>query len=296
MSEVEQLGKLLLGNFGLRAIVDIMLVAIALYYLILLVRGTRAFQLLKGLLVYGILIFLADQLELRAFGWILSLMLLPGVIVLIVLFAPELRLALEQIGRGRLMPALPSMKKEEISQVINEVVSSATALSRERTGALIVIEGHVGLNDIISTGRAVNGTVSTELLRTIFYPGTPMHDLAVVIRGNRLMSAGCLLPLSGRDDASFSLGTRHRAALGLSETSDALIVVVSEETGTVSLAYEGRLFSNLSPDALKARLLNLLAPSQEKASFKPLKMTTYKGLWQRLPKVKEEKSDAASKP
>lgn len=295
MPEAGQTWRLLLAHFGALQLLDILLVAVALYYLLLLVRGTRAFQLLKGLLVYGVLILVADALGLRALRWILGLMLLPGVIVLIVLFAPELRLALEQIGRGRLIPALPTMKKEEISQLVNEVVSAATSFSRERTGALVVIEGHVGLNDIISTGRAVGGRVSAELVRTIFYPGTPLHDLAVVIRGNTLLAAGCLLPLSERDSTAFLLGTRHRAALGLSETSDAMVVVVSEETGGISLAHEGRLHSNLSPDALKARLLNQLAPAKRGPRLKPLKMSALQGIWRRLPRASHGEGDAASK-
>jgi len=295
MPEVGRLSRLLLDNLSVRQVLDILLVAVALYYLLLLVRGTRAFQLLKGLLVYGVLILLADLLGLRTFGWILGRIFLPGVIVLIVLFAPELRLALEQMGRGRLMPALPMMKKEEISRLVNEIVSAAGALSREHTGALIVIEGHVGLNDIIATGREVGGRLSAELLRTIFHPGTPLHDLAAVIRGDRLLAAGCLLPLSERGDTAFSLGTRHRAALGLSETSDALIVVISEETGAISLAHEGRLFSNLSPDALKARLLNTLAPAEKKPSLKPFTVSSFQQLWKRFPLARRKESDAAQK-
>jgi diadenylate cyclase len=284
-------------NLDAKALLDIFLVAIAVYYLLLLIRGTRAFQLLKGLAILGLLILLANGLQLRTLSTILGQMLVPGVIAVIVIFSPELRLALEQMGRGRLIPSLPTMEKEEISRVVNEVVSAAAVLSRERVGALIAIESHVGLNDIIATGREVGGAVTSEILRTIFYPGTPLHDLAVVIRGNRLMAAGCLLPLSERDDKSFSLGTRHRAALGLSETSDALIVVVSEETGTISLAHEGRLFSNLSADALKARLLNVLSPAASKvtAAGGALPVPALKTLWRRLPLAHSEKESANNK-
>ncbi len=298
MPEAGQLVRLLLDNLGPRQALDILLVAVALYYLLLLVKGTRAFQLVKGLVVFGVLILLADRLELRTLSWILGQVFIPGVIVLVVLFAPELRLALEQMGRGRLVPTLPMMKKEEISGLVNEVVAAAAALAREKCGALMVIEGHVGLNDIIATGREVRGRVSAELLRTIFYPGSPLHDLAVVIRGDRVMAAGCLLPLTERDDTPFSLGTRHRAALGLSETSDALIVVVSEETGGISLAREGRLFSSLSPDALKVRLMQALAPPAKKSSLPPLRVPAWgRQLWRRPRKATanpgEKKSDAA---
>jgi len=290
MPEAGHIWRLLADNFGFRQVLDILLVAVLFYYLMLLLKGTRAIQLLKGLIIYALLVLLADVLGLSVFRWILGLLVLPGVIVLVVLFAPELRLALEQIGRGRLIPALPMMKQEEIGQLINEIVSSAASLAKERTGALIVIERHVGLNDIISTGRLVGGKVSVELLRTIFHPGTPLHDLAVVVRGDRIVAAGCLLPLSARDNSNFSLGTRHRAALGLSETSDAIVIVVSEETGGISLAYEGRLHSNLSSDALKARLLNLLAPSERRPAVRSLK-----GIWRKLPLVHGKKSDVASK-
>jgi diadenylate cyclase len=290
MSEVFHLWRLASSDFSLKDALDIILAAVLVYYLLLLVRGTRAFQLLKGLVVYGVLILLADLLNLHTFLWILRLMLLPGVIVLIILFAPELRLVLEQIGRGRLMPVLHAMEKEEISRIVNELVSAASAFSREHIGALIVIEGHVGLNDIIATGRRIEANISTELLRTIFYPGTPLHDLAVVIRGNKVMAAGCLLPLSERDNTTFALGTRHRAALGLAETSDAFIVVVSEETGAISLAHESRLFSNLSDDTLKAKLLNLLAPPKKKRALTP----ALAGLWRRLPLPRHGKKDVTS--
>jgi diadenylate cyclase len=144
---------------------------------------------------------------------------------------------------------------------VDELVLSARQLSRERIGALTVIEREVGLNDVIQTGRRVDAVASADLLRTIFYPGTPLHDLAAVMRGDRIVAAGCLLPLTERRDVRGLLGTRHRAALGLSETTDAAVIVVSEETGAISLAVDGRLYSNLTPDVLKQRLLGILTPS-----------------------------------
>jgi diadenylate cyclase len=187
--------------------------------------------------------------------------LLPGVIALIILFQPELRLALEQIGRGHIFGVgFTALRREQITQLVDEIVLSARQLGRERIGALVVIEREVGLNDVVQTGRRVEAVASADLLRTIFYPGTPLHDLAVVMRGDRIVAAGCLLPLTERRDVRGLLGTRHRAALGLSETTDAVIIVVSEETGAISLAISGRLYSNLAPDVLKQRLLSLLAP------------------------------------
>jgi diadenylate cyclase len=249
-------------NFGIRSLLDILLVTVTVYFVLRLLRGTRAVQLLKGLLTLGALIALTGSLQLSTFNWMLKQALLPGVIALIILFQPELRLALEQIGRGHVFGAgLGQMRREQITRLVDELVLSARQLSRERIGALIVLEREVGLNDIVQTGRRVDAVASADLLRTIFYPGTPLHDLAAVIRGERMAAAGCLLPLTQRRDVRGLLGTRHRAALGLSETTDAAVIVVSEETGAVSLAVDGRLYSNLTPDVLKQRLLNALTPA-----------------------------------
>lgn len=249
-------------NFGIRSLVDIALVGVSIYYVLRLLRGTRAVQLIKGLLVLGALIAFTGVLRLSTINWMLTQALLPGVIALIILFQPELRLALEQIGRGHIFGAgLTALRREQITRLVDELVLSSRQLSRERIGALMVIEREVGLNDVIQTGRRVEGLVSADLLRTIFYPGTPLHDLAAVIRGDRVVAAGCLLPLAERRDVRGLLGTRHRAALGLSETTDAVVIVISEETGAVSLAVEGRLYSNLSPDNTKQRLLEILAPA-----------------------------------
>jgi len=248
-------------SFGPLSVLDIALVAISVYFVLRLLRGTRAVQLIRGLLVLGALIVLTQALKLSTFNWMLKQALLPGVIALIILFQPELRLALEQIGRGHIFGVgFTALRREQITQLVDEIVLSARQLGRERIGALVVIEREVGLNDVVQTGRRVEAVASADLLRTIFYPGTPLHDLAVVMRGDRIVAAGCLLPLTERRDVRGLLGTRHRAALGLSETTDAVIIVVSEETGAISLAISGRLYSNLAPDVLKQRLLSLLAP------------------------------------
>jgi len=250
-------------NFSLLAVLDIALVAVAIYYVLMLLRGTRAVQLIRGLLILGALIAFTGLLNLSTLNWVLTRTLLPGVIAVIILFQPELRMALEQIGRGQIFGVgLRSLRQEQITRLVEELVYSARQFSHDHTGALMVIEREVGLNDVIQTGRRLDAAASADLLRTIFYPGTPLHDLAAVIRGDRLVAAGCLLPLTERREVRGLLGTRHRAALGLSETTDAVIVVVSEETGAVSLAVDGKLYSSLTPDILKQRLLGILVPAE----------------------------------
>ena len=261
MSELRLLWETAREQANPLSLFDILLVAVAIYYLLRLLRGTRAMQVLKGLVVLGALVLCTRLLGLATLHWLLVQTLLPGVIALVIIFQPELRLALEQMGRGGFWtPSLQSLEREEITRLVGELVGAARYFSQNRVGALIALERQVGLNDIIQTGRAINGLVSDELLRTIFFPGTPLHDLAVVIRGNRVVAAGCLLPLTERQDIAVSLGTRHRAALGLSELTDALVLMVSEETGAISLAMDGKLFSNLTPEALQQRLFSILAP------------------------------------
>ena len=259
---VRMVWEVLKDNFSILSLLDIALAAVAIYYVLRLLRGTRAVQLIKGLLILGAIIAFTGLLSLSTVNWMLTQALLPGVIALIILFQPELRLALEQIGRGHIFGAgLTTLRREQITRLVDELVLSARQLSRERIGALIVIERQVGLNDVIQTGRRVEALASADLVRTIFYPGTPLHDLAAVIRGDRIVAAGCLLPLTERRDVRGLLGTRHRAALGLSETTDAVVIVVSEETGAASVAVDGRLYSNLTPDNMKQRLLQTLAPA-----------------------------------
>jgi len=244
-------------------IIDIIVVTLGIYLLLGLVRGTRAVQLIKGFVavVFVVLITGTEFLNLRVTNWVLAVILQNWVIALIILFQPELRLVVEQIGRGRFIrEAFRTPHGSDAVGAINEVVRAARRLSEKRIGALIAIEREVGLNDIISTGRRITGAVSSELLQTIFQPGTPMHDGGVVIQGQQVAAAMCLFPLTSREDSPRSYGTRHRAAIGLSELTDAAVLVVSEETGAISLALEGQLTSSLSVEAVKERLLVLLQP------------------------------------
>lgn len=245
-------------------VLDIAVVAMGIYLLLRLVRGTRAVQLIKGFVAVAFVVLITgtDFLNLKASHWILSVILQNWVIALIVLFQPELRLVVEQIGRGRFIrEAFRSSRTSDAVTMINEVVRAARRLSERKIGALIAIEREVGLNDIVSTGRRITGAVSSELLQTIFYPGTPMHDGGVVIQDDQVAAAMCLFPLTSRENSPRSFGTRHRAAIGLSELTDAVIVVVSEETGAISIALQGELISNLTVEALKERLLALLQPA-----------------------------------
>jgi diadenylate cyclase len=248
----------------LKDLIDIFVVGLGIYFLLRLVRGTRAVQLIKGFVAvtFVVLITGPDFLDLRTFHWLLSIILQNWVIALIILFQPELRLVVEQIGRGRFIrEAFRATPNSDAVGVINEIVRAARRLSERQIGALVAVERQVGLNDIISTGRRITGGVSSELLQTIFHPGTPMHDGGVVIQGQQVAAAMCLFPLTNREDTPRAYGTRHRAAIGLSEVSDAVVVVVSEETGAISLALDGHLISNLSIEALKERLLAFLQPT-----------------------------------
>jgi diadenylate cyclase len=255
--------------FGLPDAADIVLVALGIYFLLRLVRGTRAVQLIKGFVAVAVVVLLTgtDFMNLKASHWLLSVILQNWVIALIILFQPELRLVVEQIGRGRfLREAFRPAPNGDAVAMINELVRVARRLSERKIGALVAIEREVGLNDIVTTGRRIDGAVSSELLQTIFYPGTPMHDGGVVIQNQQVAAAMCLFPLTSREDSPRSYGTRHRAAIGLSELTDAVILVVSEERGTISLAVGGQLLSNLTTEGLKEQLLAFIQPEGSEMS------------------------------
>jgi diadenylate cyclase len=251
------------------SVLDVVVVGVAVYYLMLLLRGTRGYQLLKGVAVLLVLLSLTKVLGLAALHWLLAQALLPGVIALVILFQPELRLALARLGRGGLWtPALTTMKGEDIARIVEQVVAGAQHCSREHVGALMVLERQVALDEIVAGGKPLDALVSAELLRAVFSPASRLHDGAAVIRGERVVAAGCWLPLTERDDVGAWLGSRHRAALGLSETTDAAVVVVSERTGAVSLTQQGRLHANLSGEELAGRLMTILqAPQVQPASW-----------------------------
>ena len=246
---------------GLSDIFDILLVAIVIYELIMLTRQTRGSAVLKGLVLLLLIVGVSDLLGLTALNWMLMTIVNNGAVVLVILFQPELRKALEQIGSGAIRK---SGRRSETARynVVDELITCLLKLSRRRVGALIVLEQRIGLKDVVETGTALNSDISAALLENIFEPNTPLHDGAVVIRDNHIMAAACILSLSEGKGISRELGTRHRAALGITETTDAISLIVSEETGIISMACGGRLTRHLDRAALE-EILNPLYTQKE---------------------------------
>jgi diadenylate cyclase len=257
------LGRLTFLNLSLlTSILDVLLVALILYYLLMLARGTRAWQIIGGLVVFALLYVLSDLFNLTTLNWLLRQIVPLAPVALVILFYPELRYALEELGRVQFWRnRLAFLPQEDLNRVVGEIVQVATDLSVRHVGALIVIERETGLDDLVATGTRLDARVSSELLETLFHRGTLLHDGAVIVRSDRIVAAGCLLPLTDSPGLSASIHTRHRAAIGVSERSDALVVVVSEETGAISLSYEGKLVRGLKAETLRARLVSALQPS-----------------------------------
>ncbi len=252
--------------------VDVALVAVALYYVIKLLRQTRAFQLVKGIVFVGFVYFVVSSFNMAASSYLLNRIFSDIVIVIILLFQPEIRHTIESFGRGNLKKLNIFSGKndgensEKVKNVITNIAKACSNMSDKKVGALMVIEGKTLLGEIINSGSAFNSSVTSILIETIFFPKSPLHDGAVVIRDDKICAAGCILPLT-QSELSSELGTRHRAALGISENSDALVIVVSEETGSVSIAMNGSLERNVSSGELFEALTNFLtADSRDKTS------------------------------
>lgn len=258
--------KGLLSTIGPLDIVDIIIVAIILYKLYEILKNTRAITLVKGLIVLLLLTMASDWLGLHVIYWLLQKTVTLLFLALPIVFQPELRRALEHIGQGRFFARTSMLDIHEARGLVSDIISAVVRMSQEKTGALIVIERDIGLDDIASNGIYIDGAVSSELLLNIFIVNTPLHDGATIIRGKRIAASGCLLPLTDARNLSTELGTRHRAAIGLSEQCDAVIVVVSEETGTISIAERGRIYRHLDAEQLRQYLMPLF--SKKSSAFK----------------------------
>jgi len=244
-------------------LIDILIVSVIVYYLI---RETRAMQLVKGIIFLFIAFFLSQWLKLNALNYILGGAMQIGAFAVIVIFQPELRNLLERMGRfkvGRIIDFASDTTEDDLHRVIDSIAQAAANMSVTKTGALIVMERATRLGEYISTGTMLDANVSSGLLENIFVPNTPLHDGAVIIRNNKIVTAGCLLPLTANNNLSRDLGTRHRAAIGLSEVTDAVIIVVSEETGKISIALNGSLTRNLSRESLAKALKKIMSQKQE---------------------------------
>lgn len=259
----------LLAAAAVLDILDIVVVAYFLYRLHLMMKNTRAATLAKGLLVLLVFMVICRYLNLHVISWLLEKSMTVILVALPVVFQPELRRALEQIGRGKLFHKTSELDEQEFEDMLDSVAHATKIMSKNKVGALMVFERSTGLEDRIETGVAVDGIVSSGLIQNIFVKDTPLHDGAVIIRGKRIIAACCLLPLTENRNLSQELGTRHRAAIGLSEQSDAIVLVVSEETGAVSIARNGELMRYLTVDDVKEILRNsIFRPNMtDKTSF-----------------------------
>lgn len=248
----------LLATVNILDLIDIVVVAYFLYRIYLMLKNTRAATLVKGLLVLVLFMLISRWLNLHVISWLLEKSMTVIMVALPVVFQPELRRALEQIGRGRLFNKGSELDEQEMEEMLNAVANATVIMSRRKEGALMVFERETGLEERIETGVAVDGLISDSLLLNIFEKDTPLHDGAVIIRGKRIVAASCLLPLTENRNLSQELGTRHRAAIGISEQSDAVVLVVSEETGAVSIARNGELMRYLTADDVKEILRSYL--------------------------------------
>lgn len=248
-----------LNRPGLSDIADILIVAIIIYELLMLTRDTRGSAVLKGLAMLLLIVGISNLFGLTALNWLLMSVVNNGAVVLVILFQPEIRKALEQLGRGAVRENSHAGEGEDQARIIDEIIQCMTDLSRRRVGALIVFEQKTGLKDVIETGTAVDARISAPLLENIFEPNTPLHDGAVVIRGTRVVAGACILTLTEGRGISRELGTRHRAAIGISETTDAIVLIVSEETGIMSMARGGRLTRHLDTKSLREILEGIYA-------------------------------------
>ncbi|MGG4398389.1 diadenylate cyclase CdaA [Paenibacillus thiaminolyticus] len=248
----------------LKDVIDILAVSYIIYQLLVLIRGTRAIQLLKGIFILVIIWAVSTWFNLYTLKWLMNQMFTFGVLALVIIFQPEMRRALEQLGRGKILGRRTAVDEDETARIIGELIKAVNYMSRRKIGALIVFERTTGLNEYTESGIAMESRLSSELLNNIFVPNTPLHDGAVIVRGSQIAAAACYLPLSENPFISKELGTRHRAAIGISEVSDAISVIVSEETGQVSLSMNGQVVRDIKEESLISKLFEELKPPAKK--------------------------------
>ena len=284
-------------NIGVVDVIDILLVAVLLYYVIAFFRDRRAGKLAIGVFFLVISLAISNLLQMRVISFLLESIVSVGVLALIIIFQPELRSILEKMGRGSLsgLGKLAASKSDEEGQaMLREICAAAGDLSQSKTGALIVLERETGLGEEIRTGTVLNADVTAALIRNVFYNKAPLHDGAMIIRGGRIHACGCFLPLSTRQDVDRRLGTRHRAALGVTENSDAVVVVVSEETGTISVVSDGHITRGFDRLTLENELLSLIRrdeSAQEKVTFSARVKQLFKKEEPEAPEKRDEEVD-----
>jgi uncharacterized protein (TIGR00159 family) len=260
---VEELWSFLATNFDpVRDTLDVLVVGLVLYWLLLLIKGTRAVQILVGLVALLAMRLMAELFGLATLSWILETFMQSAVLIIIVLFQADIRRALARVGRG----VFPRIAERQESQILEEIVRGAQALAQRRVGALIVLERETQLEDLIQVGTALDAAVTMDLLVSIFLPYSPLHDGAAVIQSGRVAFAGCILPLTLRTDVPEGLGTRHRAALGITEETDAVVIVVSEETASISLAMGGEMVRDLDGPKLRVALRDAFSRGRREAA------------------------------
>lgn len=258
--------------------IDILLVAFIVYKLIKFMRESRALHVLKGIVLVLAVYFVINILDMQASTYLFQMVMNNFILAMIILFTPELRHALESVGRSRfLVLRMLGFNKNGVTnsrqkKAVAEIVKACNEMSEKKIGALIVIERDIALKDVVATGTKIDADISKEILGSIFFPNSPLHDGATIIRDGRICAAGCILPLSQNNNISTDLGTRHRASIGISEQSDAVVVVVSEETGQMSVVHKGRLERDVSDGVLLERLISFFVPSDDK-SAKTVKST-----------------------
>lgn len=262
----------ILKNITIINVIDILIVSYIFYKVFMLIRETRAATLIKGLAIVFVIMGISNLVGLITLYWLIETTIQIGFIALVIIFQPELRRALEHLGRSRFFAKPLVITEEEINKITSQIVDAAVNLSSTKTGALIVVEQETGLNDYIETGIKLDAILTSQILENIFVVNTPLHDGAVIIRKNRIAAAACFLPLTENYASNKKLGTRHRAAIGVSEISDALIIVVSEETGNISLAINGKLTRNYNAERLKDILIRIIRHRQ----------TTRTSAWKRV--------------